>query len=90
MKLFERLAEGERLERVGEALDTMQLAHKAVLGVEGNSITLLSFLYNYLEGLGTHARVLFLDFSFAFNTIQPHVLARKVLNNFKFNVNFEL
>ncbi len=36
---------------------------------------LLNLLFTYLEGPHTHTCLLFLDFSSAFNTIQPHILA---------------
>ena len=88
MKSFERLVKKELLQRVGEALDPMQFAYRSRMGVEDAQITLLNLLYKHLEGPGTHARLLFMDFSSAFNSIQPHVLARKLLNHFSLDVNF--
>lgn len=46
------------------------------------TITLLNLLHKHLEGSGNHARLLFVDFSSPFNTIQPHLLVEKLLNNF--------
>ena len=39
---------------------------------------ILNTLYRHLEGPQTHARILFADFSSAFNTIQTHILANKL------------
>lgn len=46
-------------------------------GIEDALITLLNLLFKHLESSGTHDTLLFLDTSSAFNTIQPHILARK-------------
>jgi len=48
---------------------------------------LLNLLTKHLEGKNTHARLLFIDFSSAFNTIQPHILARRLLEYYKLNHN---
>ena len=39
-------------------------------------------LYRHLEGPQTHARILFADISSAFNTIQSHILANKLVSHF--------
>ena len=72
---------------MGEALDPRQFAYRARRGVEDAQITLLNLLYSHLDGPGTHARLLFLDFSSAFNTIQPHVLVSKLLSEFNLESN---
>ena len=74
MKSFERLVKRELITMLEEALDPMQFTYRAGMGVENASIT----LYKHLEGPGTHARLLFMDFSSAFNTIQSHILAWKL------------
>ena len=44
---------------------------------------ILNTLYRHLEGPQTHVRILFADFfSSAFNTIQPHILANKLVSHF--------
>ena len=43
---------------------------------------ILNTLYRHLEGPQTHAKILFADFSSAFNTIQPHILANKLVSYF--------
>lgn len=66
----------------------MQFAYRSRMGVEDAQTVLLNLLYKHLEGSGTYARLLFMHFSSAFNTMQPHVLARKLLNHFNLDVNF--
>ena len=72
---------------VGEALDPRQFAYRTKRGVEDAQITLLKPLYSHLDAPGTHARLWFLDFSSAFNTIQPHVLVSKLLSEFNIESN---
>ena len=50
--------------------------------VEDATATLLNLILKHLEGSNTHAKILFVDFSSAFNTIQPHILVDKLLRNF--------
>lgn len=38
-------------------------------GAQGATAKLLYYLYKHLEGIKTHARILFVDFSLAFNTV---------------------
>ena len=69
-------------------LDPQQFAYRARRGVEDATATLLNLILKHLEGSNTHAKILFVDFSSAFNTIQPHILVDKLLRNF--NLDFSL
>ena len=60
----------------------MQFAYRAKRGVSDATITLLNLLFEHLNVSKKHARLLFVDFSSAFNTIQPHILVEKLVNNF--------
>ena len=57
-------------------------------GLEDATLTLLHVLLKHLEVSGTHAQILFIDFSSAFNTIQPHILANRRLE--QLNLGFNL
>ncbi|KAK0134267.1 hypothetical protein N1851_030177 [Merluccius polli] len=81
-KSFEKLIKAELLVKVEPLLDPYQFTYRAKRGVQDATITLLNLLYKHLEKSGNHARLLFVDFSSAFNTIQPHILTEKLLNNF--------
>ena len=88
MKSFEKLIKWKILDKVQHLLDPLQFAYRAGRGVEDATLTLLNLVYKHLEGNKTHARILFVDFSSAFNTIQPHLLAEKLLS--RFNLDFKL
>ncbi len=64
-------------------LDSLHFAYQARRGVEDASSTLLNMIMKHLEGRKTHVRLLFVDFSSVFNTIQPHVLVNKLISEFK-------
>ena len=87
MKSFEKLVKSELLSKTGQVLDPLQFAYRANRSVEDASLMLLNLLTKHLEGKNTHARLLFIDFASAFNTIQPHILARRLLEYFKLNHN---
>ena len=45
--------------------------------------TLINYVLCHLEDANTHARVLYLDMSSAFNTLQSHLLFKKLISEFK-------
>lgn len=83
MKTFEKLVKSELLRRTAHALDPMQFAYRVLRGVEDATLTLLNLLLKNLEGNKTHARLTFIDFSSAFNSIQPHILATRLVEHFQ-------
>ena len=62
-----------------QQLDPFQFAFKSHGGVDDAILTLLHKAFIHLDKLGSFIRVLFTDFSSAFSTIQPHLLAEKLL-----------
>ena len=44
------------------------------------TLSLLNTVYNHLETPKSYVRILFVDFSSAFNTIQPHILLGKLID----------
>ncbi len=62
----------------GLILDPLQFAHQPQVGVEDAIIYLLQKAYCSLDRPNTTVRILFLDFSSAFNTIQPRLLKAKL------------
>lgn len=87
MKIFEKLVRSEILRQTEHALDPLQFAYRPHRGVEDATVTLLNLLFRHLDGNGTHSRLLFVDFSSAFNTIQPHILTRRLLEQFDLSNN---
>ena len=64
----------------------MQFAYRPNRGVEDATTTLFNFVYKHLEGKKTHVRLLFADFSSAFNTIQPLILYHKLVTLFSLDL----
>ena len=58
-------------------LDPYQFAYKQTEAPK--TLTLLHNAYTHLEKPGSFVRILFIDFSSAFNSIQPHLMASKLL-----------
>ena len=46
--------------------------------------TLINCVLCHLEDAKTHARVLYLEMSYVLNTLQPHLLFKKLISEFKF------
>ncbi|XP_033125001.1 uncharacterized protein LOC117123254 [Anneissia japonica] len=78
MKCFEKLVKCEILNETNDEADPYQFAYRPKRGVEDAITTLLHKILVHLESANAYARVLFLDFSSAFNTIKPHILMEKV------------
>lgn len=80
MKCFERINLDYMMPVVKPFLDIYQFAYSHGIGVEDAVMTLNDILRSHLESKNSHARLLFVDFSSAFNTIQPHVLMKKLID----------
>ena len=85
MKSFERIV----LKHLSpeDLVDKFQFAYINKRSVEDATLTLLHNLQDHLDHPRTFARILFIDFSSAFNTIQPHILIQKLMDK---NVNLNL
>ena len=59
-------------------LDELQFAYKKSHSTKDACIGLDYFLRSHLEDPSTYARVLFVDFTSAFNTIVPSILLEKL------------
>ena len=74
MKSFETIIKTMIMNRTVHLLDPLQFAYRPGRGVEDAVTTLLNLVVGHLENAKVHARVLLLDMSSAFNTLQPHLL----------------
>ena len=63
----------------------MQFAYRAKRSVDDAILVFLDNVYKHIDTPRHFCRVLFIDFSSAFNTMQPHLLLSK-LNDMKLNV----
>ena len=79
MKVFERIVLQKLLPQTKPFLDQNQYAYKSNRSTSDATLALLHHCYEHLEKTNSFVRILFIDFSSAFNTIQPHLMARKLL-----------
>ncbi|KAK0143367.1 Retrovirus-related Pol polyprotein from type-1 retrotransposable element R1 [Merluccius polli] len=77
-KCLEKLVLNTILQAVCPQLDPYQFAYKAKRGTEDTVACLLHTLLQHLDSPGHYARILFVDFSSAFNTIQSHIMITKL------------
>ena len=61
-------------------MDPLQFAYKAQRGVEDATLTLMELVTQHLGQTGTFIRILMMDFSSAFNTLQTHLLLSRLLD----------
>ena len=78
MKCLERLVLNHIKSHFTEFQDPLQFAYRPKRSVEDAIIVFLNNIYKHLDTPGNYCRILFVDFSSAFNTIQPHILAPKL------------
>ena len=78
MKSFERLVLSHLKSITDPLLDPLQFAYRANRSVDDAVNMALHFLLQHLDTAGTYARILFVDFSSAFNTIIPALLQDKL------------
>ena len=77
-KYMERMVAKELISMVGESLDPLQFAYRARRGVEDASFTLLHTVAKHLDSPNSYVRILFMDFSSAFNTVHIHTLLSRL------------
>ncbi len=77
MKSFERLVLAYLKDTIGPLLDPLQFAYRANRSVDDAVNMGLHFILQHLDRPGTYVRILFVDFSSAFNTIIPDTLQNK-------------
>ncbi|KAI3368314.1 hypothetical protein L3Q82_008021 [Scortum barcoo] len=78
MKTLERLVLAHLRPLVSSFMDPLQFAYQPDIGVDDAVIYLLHTSLTHLEKAGSTVRIMFFDFSSAFNTIQPRLLWDKL------------
>ncbi|XP_078126065.1 uncharacterized protein LOC144530383 isoform X3 [Sander vitreus] len=78
MKSFERLVLSHLKAITDPLLDPLQFAYRANRSVDDAVNLALHYILRHLDSAGTYARILFVDFSSAFNTIIPALLQEKL------------
>jgi len=85
MKCFERIVKGLLYPQVIQFTDPLQFAYTSSRCVEDASLSLIDFVLKHVDRANTitskyFCKILFIDFSSAFNTIQPHITMQKLIN----------
>ena len=80
MKCFEKLVRAHITSVLPPDLDPYQFAYRANRSTEDAIATTLHSTLQHLEKTGSYARLLFVDYSSAFNTIIPDRLVSKLLD----------
>lgn len=73
-KCMERVVVEHLSDIVAEKLEPLQFACRAKHGVEDACLTLLDTVCKHLNSPHPNTRILFMDFSSAFNTVDPLIL----------------
>jgi hypothetical protein len=92
MKCFEKVIKKELCSQVSNFQDVLQFAYSKNRCVQDATLTMIQHVQQFLDVTNTqsnsrYVKILFVDFSSAFNTIQPHVLMKKLID---MNVNSHL
>lgn len=80
MKCFEKLVRGHITSCLPKSLDPHQFAYRANRSTEDAVATALHAALSHLEQQGNYVRMLFVDYSSAFNTILPGKLMNKLMD----------
>ena len=78
MKCMEHLVIKRLTAQTAPHMDPLQFAYRPRRSVEDATSVLVHRIADHLDRLGTYARVLFIDFSSAFNTMKPCILYGKL------------
>ena len=80
VKCLEKLVLSILLPCVAPFQDVYQFAYKNKRSVDDAIAVFTDLIYKHLDSPGNYCRTLFVDFSSAFNTIQPRILIEKLLH----------
>ena len=87
MKCLEHIIKNHLCTHIQNLRDPLQFAYCRDRSVQDAVLTLLHYTSQHLDKRNTQVRALFVDFSSAFNTIQPHILMSKLL---EMNINSKI
>ena len=79
MKVFERVVLLWFQKMVTDFVEPLQFAYREGWSVDDAILYVLDHVYSHLDKPATSIRLMFHDFSSTFNTVQPHLLAKKLL-----------
>lgn len=83
MKAMERVIKKKHIIKLTDQLmDSLQFTYRPGRGADDVKIYIMDTIHKHLEQPNTTATLLFADFSSAFNTLQPQILAEKLSTHF--------
>ena len=85
MKTFEGVVLLHLQAQTADLMDPFQFAYQRNRSVDDAILHVLHNIYSHLDKPGTSIRLMFYDFSSAFSTIQPHLLADKLTQHKNIN-----
>ena len=62
---------------VNDFIDPLQFAYRRNRSIDDAILYVLNNIYSHLDKPNNYIRLMFYDFSSAYNTIQPHLLVEK-------------
>ena len=80
MKCMERIVLNKIKSCFSSQQDPLQFAYRSKRSVDDAILIFTNNIYKHIDTPRNYCRTLFVDFSSAFNTIQPHILASKLVN----------
>ena len=85
MKCLEKIVKNALAAQVKPYVDNFQFAYTTNRCVEDATLCLTDFVLEHVDRQNTirhknYVKILFVDFSSAFNTIQPHIMMQKLIN----------
>ena len=83
MKTFERVVLLHLQPQAADLMDPVQFAYQRNRSVDDAILHVLNNIYSHLDKPATSIRLMFFNYSSAFNTIQPHLLADKLMQHKK-------
>ena len=78
MKICEKIVLNRLKLYTRRYLDPLQFAYQSRRNTEDAILFMLNNVYKHIDKPGNTVRIMFYDFSSAFNTIQPHLLVQKM------------
>ena len=79
-KSMERVVSKHITSSVSCSLDYLQFAYKSNRSTDDATVTLFNIIAKHLQVTNHYARVLFIDFTSAFNTMQIHILLQRLVD----------
>ncbi len=79
-KTMERILAKHLMSSVGSSIDSFQFAYRRNRGTDDAMLTMMNFVTCHLHNSNSYTRILFLDFTSAFNTMRVDILLERLIS----------